>query len=135
MKKLLRILTINFFSLWLTARIFPAAISYQENWQTLFGAAAALGLVNLVIKPLIKLLLLPITILTLGAFRWVINVLGLYFVTFLVPGFSILAFDFAGLSYRGFTIPSFHASLISAYIILSFALSLISSFIYWLIKN
>lgn len=134
MKKLLRILAINYFALWITSRIFPAAISYQENWQTLFWAAAALGLVNLAIKPLVKLLLLPVTLLTLGAFRWVINILGLYLVTVLVPGFSIQAFEFPGLSYQGFAIPAFHVSFLYAYIIVSFALSLISSFIYWLRK-
>jgi len=134
MKKLLRILAINFFALWLISRIFPTAISYQGNWQTLFWSAAALGLVDFAIKPLVKLLLLPITILTLGLFRWVINVLGLYLVTVLVPGFSIQAFAFPGFSYQGFVIPSFSASILYAYIIISFTLSLITSFIHWLRK-
>lgn len=134
MKRLLRILAINFFALWLTSQVFSQGIVLAENYKTLLWAAGALVLVDLAIKPVVKLLLLPVTILTLGLFRWVINVLGLYLVTFLVSGFSISAFDFTGLSYHGFIIPSFHASLISAYIIVSFTLSLISSFIYWLIK-
>lgn len=134
MKKLLRILAINLFTLWLTSQIFPVAISFQEGWKTTFLAAAALALIDFCLKPLVKILLLPITILTLGAFRWVVNTLGLYLVTVLVSGFNIQAFDFPGFSYHGFAIPSFHASLVYAYIIISFALSLITSFIYWLIK-
>lgn len=134
MKRLLRILAINFFAFWFVSQILPTAIVFSEGWKTIFWAAAAMALIDLAVKPLVKLLLLPITILTLGLFRWVINVLGLYLVTFLVPGFSIQAFDFPGFSYKGFAIPSFHASLLYSYVVISFTLSLISSFIYWLRK-
>jgi putative membrane protein len=55
-------------------------------------AAAILGLVNAVIRPLALLLTLPINVLTLGLFTLVINALMLEFVAWLVPGFFIESF-------------------------------------------
>lgn len=46
---------------------------YIEGTGTLFGAALLLGLVNAIIRPLVVLLTLPITVLTLGFFLLVIN--------------------------------------------------------------
>jgi len=135
MKKIFRIILVNFFALWLVNRLFPGAIDFGWQWKTLFLAAIVLGLIDFAVKPLIKLLLLPITLLTLGTFRWMINVLTLYLVTAVVPGFAITAFDFLGFSYQGFSIPAFYATTLYAFIIVSFGLSLISSFIYWIIKK
>jgi len=135
MKKILRIILVNFFALWFVNRIFPGAIDFAWQWKTLFLAAGALGVIDFAVKPLIKLLLLPITLLTLGTFRWMINVFTLYLVTAVVPGFAIKAFDFSGFSYQGFSIPVFYATTLYALIIVSFSLSLISSAIYWLIKK
>jgi putative membrane protein len=55
-------------------------------------AAVLLGLVNITIKPLLILLTLPITILTLGLFAFVINALMLWFVAGLVDGVTISGF-------------------------------------------
>lgn len=46
---------------------------YIEGTGTLFGAALLLGLMNAIIRPLVVLLTLPITVLTLGFFLLVIN--------------------------------------------------------------
>jgi putative membrane protein len=55
-------------------------------------AAAILGIVNAVIRPLVLLLTLPINLLTLGLFTLVVNALMLKFVAWLVPGFVIETF-------------------------------------------
>jgi len=55
-------------------------------------AAAVLGLVNAVVKPLMHIISLPITILTLGLFALVINALALMLVAWIVPGFEIEGF-------------------------------------------
>ena len=57
-----------------------------DGWQAAGWAALVLGLVNLIIKPLVKLVSLPVTILTLGLFSLVINMLMLYIVSWVVPG-------------------------------------------------
>ena len=58
-------------------------------------AAGILGVVNAVIRPLVMLLTLPITLLTLGLFTLVINALMLQLVAYLVPGFVIETFSAA----------------------------------------
>lgn len=52
-------------------------------------AAAVLGIVNAFIRPLLLVLTLPLNIITLGLFTFVINGLMLWLVSALVPGFSV----------------------------------------------
>ena len=54
--------------------------------------ALVLGLVNAVIRPLIILLTLPISILTLGLFTFIINALLFWFVSTVVEGFEVAGF-------------------------------------------
>ena len=49
-------------------------------------AAVVLGLVNALIKPIVKLVALPVTLLTLGLFSLAINGLMLWLATLVVPG-------------------------------------------------
>lgn len=60
----------------------------------LFGALV-LGLVNAIVRPIMILLTLPITILTLGLFLFVINAFMLWLVAALVPGIRISGFGAA----------------------------------------
>ncbi len=55
-------------------------------------AALVLGLVNAVIRPILVILTLPVTVLTLGLFIFVINALLFWFVAGLVPGFVVTGF-------------------------------------------
>ncbi len=55
-------------------------------------AALVLGLVNAVVRPILVLLTLPVTILTLGLFIFVINALLFWFVAEVVKGFTVTGF-------------------------------------------
>ncbi|HHV81191.1 MAG TPA: phage holin family protein [bacterium] len=55
-------------------------------------AALILGILNIIIKPVLKILTLPINIITLGLFTLVINAILLEMVAWLIPGFSIVSF-------------------------------------------
>jgi putative membrane protein len=63
-----------------------------DNFLTALLVAVVLALLNVLVKPLLLLLTLPITILTLGLFTFVINILILMFAASLVPGFTIDGF-------------------------------------------
>lgn len=132
LKKYLRLFLINFLCFWLVARTLPG-VEVEGGYQTLAMAGFALMVVNLLIKPLIKLLLLPINLITLGTFRWLVNVLALYLVTMAVPELKIHAFFFPGFSYQGFIIPSIHLGTFWVYVLTSLLISLITSIILWLI--
>lgn len=54
--------------------------------------ALVLGFLNRFIKPVLKILTIPITIITLGIFLIILNVLMIYLTAWFVPGFSIDGF-------------------------------------------
>jgi putative membrane protein len=77
-------------SLWLASELVPG-IEVRGGW-TLVGAAILLGLVNAVVRPILVVLTLPFTILTLGLFLLVINAAMLGLVAAMFDGFTIESF-------------------------------------------
>jgi putative membrane protein len=71
---------------------------YVENFKVALIAALVLGLVNVLIRPLLVLLTLPVTVLTLGLFIFIINALLFWAVANFVSGFYVAGFwsAFAG---------------------------------------
>jgi len=63
-----------------------------DNNQTLIATSVVLALVNTYLRPLVVILTLPITILTLGLFTVVINAGMLELVSWLIPSFHIDTF-------------------------------------------
>ena len=62
------------------------------TWVSAFVLVIVLAFINIFIKPVIKLLTLPINILTLGIFSLVLNALFILLVAKFVPGFSVVGF-------------------------------------------
>ena len=101
-------LVLNALGLGLAAYLLPGI--YVDGLFTLVIAAILLGLVNAVIKPLLILLTLPISIITLGLFLLVINAAMLGLVAWLLPGFAIQGFFSALLGWLVITIVGWLAS-------------------------
>jgi len=80
-------LLITAFGLWAAATIVPGVVI--TGWQALLVSALLLGIVNAVIRPVILILTLPLTVLTLGLFILVVNGISLAIVAWLVPGFQL----------------------------------------------
>lgn len=76
--------------LWLASE-WVDGLSFSSG-TTLILAAILLGVVNALVKPLVMLLTLPITIVTLGFFILVVNGIMLALVAGLLPGFAIAGF-------------------------------------------
>ena len=89
MRMILGIL-VNAAALWVAAKLIPG-ISVADS-TTLILAALVFGVVNTFVGPIVKLLSLPITILTLGLFHFVVNAGLLGLTAWLTPGFSIDGF-------------------------------------------
>ena len=81
---------LNAAALLAVAYIYPGV--QVESFVSAAIAALVLGLVNAVIRPILVLLTLPVTILTLGLFIFVINALLFWFVAEIVKGFSVTGF-------------------------------------------
>lgn len=131
MKRWIKGIILNSFVIFLAALVVPG-LSYSNDYRVLILAAVALGLVNLFVRPIVKLVTLPINLITLGVFSWLINVLMLFLVTQTIPGFSITAFDFPGFDYQGFIVPGVQISLFWAYVVSSFIIGFLSSILNWL---
>ncbi|KAB2838017.1 MAG: phage holin family protein [Burkholderiales bacterium] len=68
-----------------------SSIRIEDFWTALL-VALVLGLINALVRPILFLLTLPITVLTLGLFIFVLNGLLFWLVANLVPGFSVGGF-------------------------------------------
>jgi putative membrane protein len=86
----------------------------RDDWVTLLIVALIFGLVNVVIRPIIIILSLPLTIITLGLFTFVINAFMLLLTSWIAQGMDL-----------GFRIDGFLPALLGALIVsvVSFVLS------------
>ena len=78
---------ITAFGLWL-ADLILGGISF-DGALPLFIAAALLGIVNAIVRPVVILLTLPVTLLTLGLFIFVINGAMILLVAWIMPSFHV----------------------------------------------
>jgi len=90
MLKLLLVWLVNAAALMAVAYLVPGIA--MASFTTALVAALVLGLVNAVIKPIVILLTLPATLLTLGLFIFVINGLLFWCVGSFVSGFMVAGF-------------------------------------------
>jgi putative membrane protein len=77
----------NAFALWATT--FVPGIVFRGNVLTLLLGGAILGLFNLIVRPLAMIISLPLLILTLGLFYFVLNGILLWLVSLLIPGYVV----------------------------------------------
>jgi putative membrane protein len=68
---------------------------HVSSWGALAVAALVLGFVNAVIRPLLVIVTLPITVLTLGLFYLVVNGVAFGLAAAVVPGFTVDSFGWA----------------------------------------
>jgi putative membrane protein len=87
MRGFLTRLVITALGLWVAKTIIPGVAIL--GWGNLIVAAALLGIVNAFVRPILLILTLPITILTLGLFLVVLNGISLALVAWLIPGMSV----------------------------------------------
>jgi len=107
-------LLINAAALWAATRIVPG-ISFDGAWSTLLIVALIFGVLNVAVRPLLWFMTLPLLILTLGLFTFVLNALMLWLTgtvsDWLGLGFHVAGFMAAFLGALVVTIVSFFLSL------------------------
>lgn len=75
----------------LTVNIVPG-VSMSGGWETTLLVALVWSVMTIVIRPVLKLLTLPITIVTLGLFSFLLNALLFWAMTLIVSGFTVAGF-------------------------------------------
>jgi putative membrane protein len=78
--------------IYLAAQVVPGiALRGKPLWPALL-AGLVLALINAVVRPVIKIITLPLTLLTLGLFLFVLNAFCLWLTSAVVPGFDVHGF-------------------------------------------
>lgn len=91
----------------------------------LVKTAVILALFQVILKPILKILLLPINLITLGLIGIVIDTLGLYITTYFLNGFIINNFSVPAISWQGISVPQIYLNNFFAYLATSFSLRFI----------
>ena len=90
MKFVVQIL-VNGLAIFLADYLVPGIV-FQGDILTLFIAGLLLGLINFILKPIVKLISAPLIILTLGLFIIIINIALLWLLEYFVPDLTITGF-------------------------------------------
>jgi uncharacterized membrane protein YvlD (DUF360 family) len=101
---------------------------------TVVKVAFVLTIFEILLKPVIKILLLPINILTLGLFRIVINTVGFYLTVFLLSDFHVNSIHTSALSLQGILIPSLNFTGFWAFVVNSTTQNMLLSIFKFIIK-
>ncbi|MDP9900229.1 phage holin family protein [Variovorax ginsengisoli] len=86
---------------WLLSALALLAVTYiysgvqVNNFTSALIAAAVIGLLNMIVRPVLVVLTLPVTIVTLGLFLFVINALMFWSASGLLNGFAVAGFTAA----------------------------------------
>jgi putative membrane protein len=81
---------VNALAIWLATEIVPGIEA--RSVTAVVVAALVLGLVNAIVRPVLLVLTLPLTLVTLGLFLFVLNALCLWLTSAIVPGFEVRGF-------------------------------------------
>ncbi len=134
MKHIIRVFLFNVFALWLSSQILPT-LYIPPGWQTVIFAGVTLSILMLIVKPILKILFIPINILTFGLLNWVINVIVIYLLTVFVPEIAIRLWIFPGATWAGFVIPSIHFTYVTALIASSLLITIITDVLHYVSED
>lgn len=134
MKRLLRNYLLHLFGLWALTQILLGSFTITGGITTYLLAALILSAMNLLLKPILKLLFFPINALTLGLFSVLINAAIFYLFLRLVPQINLNPWQFPGLSLPGITVPAFVLNYWATLVIASILLTFITNFLIYLLK-
>lgn len=134
MKSFLRHIFVNFVTIYLLGSTFPGLL-VNLNPKTLITASIIWFFLNKIVKPVIKLLLLPINLITLNLFSWLVGLITLFLLQVFADGITVTSFQFVGVNLYGFIVPAFFVNLFFAYLITSVLLNSIHSGIFWLFRK
>lgn len=133
LKALLRNTAIYSFSLFLLPYII-SGVQLVGGVQTIFIGGIILTLMFLFLKPIFNVLTFPFNMISLGLFSMVTNAVILYLLTVFMPNIIISDFFFPGFDFAGFSVASVQFNTLFSFLAASVVLSVISSFLRWLMK-
>lgn len=134
MKHIIRVFLFNVFALWLSGQILPTLVIPGGVAVVLF-AGLVLSILMLVVAPILKILFIPINILTFGLLSWMINVIVIYLLTVFVPEIHVNLWVYPGGTWAGFVVPALHFTYYTALIASSFLISIITDVLHYVSED
>jgi len=102
-KKIFKNFLIFYFAVTVVLQYFPG-FKLTAGYERVFLLAFLISILNTFVKPLIKLILLPLNIITLGFFNWLSIFIVFFIATVYVKGVEIIGFTYSGFYSDLFTI-------------------------------
>lgn len=118
MRKIFRLTLLFSFSLVCTNLLWHN-LTFQVTPWTYIKTALILAIFEVILKPILKIILFPINLLTLGLFRAVIDTVGLYLAAFIFSDFYVSSIHSLSTVFFGLTIPSFNFTNFWAFLVTS----------------
>lgn len=134
MKGLLRRTLFNAFALFVLSLLL-GGVTIHGGLQTLLVGGFILTLLTIFLEPIINLLSLPVTFVTMGLFSLITHAILFYVLTVLMPQIEVHSFIFQGTSFGGFIIQRMAIGTFAAYIVAATIHSVIISTLTWLLKD
>lgn len=134
MKKLLRIYAIELWALYVADQV-AGGLVFQERLTGMIVTAGAMALASLVVRPIINILILPLSLATLGLLKFLSHAVMLYLVDFALVQFKVEGFYFAGLKSPYLDLPAVnYDNGVMAYIAFSLIIATVAGLVHWLTK-
>jgi putative membrane protein len=134
MKKILKLTLLFTFSLITTNQIW-GNLYFESIPLSIIKTAFILSIFEIILKPILKIILFPINLITLGLFRIVIDTLGLYLAVFLFSDFKLNSIHTLATNWWGIPIPAFNFVNFFTYLVTSVTIGLILNFFNFIIRK
>lgn len=134
MKKLLRVVLVNAFSLYLVSLMF-AGLSVKGGAYSFLLGGLFLTVGNSILSPIVGIITLPFNLLSFGLFSFLTTLVSLLVITFFFKNIQVSEFVFNGLTLWGIEIKRTSLSIILSYLVISATIYFISKAIQWLFSK
>jgi len=135
LKSLVRHISITLLAFYLTSLYLVPGFFIPLSLFTYAKIVIIFSLLSLVVRPVFKILFLPINVLTLGLFGWIINVILLYLLVGFVPEVRFGITTYPSLSWQGMIVPVIKLTSLWTAVAASFSLTFLNKILNWLINE
>lgn len=132
-KQWLKLFVIHLGALWITTTIVPG-LHIPQNRDVWLLTALGLTFLRLFVHPLLKLMLLPINLITSLLTSWIIHIITLYILLGLIPQITISPSVTPAFEIFSLAIPSLHLTSFLTALLVGLILSLASRFFTWFLS-
>lgn len=133
MKHYLKTFIIAAISLYVAYNIIPT-ITLGSGAQNLLIVVSAIFIVSTLIKPMFSLILLPFNLLTFGLLSLILNIVLLFALLKLLPGFNIVPFNFPGADIEGIIIQPANLNLIATIVAIAVLLTVTQKILHFIFE-